>query len=426
MLGFTNYGTRTIAMCKNNEEERKKFSEIYLLQISCSAISILLFLITISLLKINIYYMLLQSLMIFSCLFDVTWYFFGKEDYKSTVIRNVIIKIITIIAILLFIKQKSDLPIYILIMSGSTFISQFILWIIIKEKRLFIRMNFKNAIKNHLKEVVLLFIPLLAMSVYHIMDKTMLGLLSTNRQSGLYYNSDKIASIPFGILNGLGIVLLSKASSIQKEEKSYKKNEQLLNLSIYSIMGACYALSFGIASISKDFIPFFFGKGYDECIVLVKYFTIIISIKCLSNILRMQFMIPFKKEKELTFCVTIGAIVNLIINFVLLYYFKMGALGTTIGTLISEFVVLIFQIIITCKTYNIIKSIIKSFNFIFIGIIMYYVVKLISTIDINIVAKLLIEISIGGIIYIFISYIYLKLTNSILLTYLNINRRVKK
>ena len=52
------------------------------------------------------------------------------------------------------------------------------------------------------------------MSVYHSMDKTMLGILSTYLQSGYYYNVDKVVNIPLGIIVGIGTVMLPRMSNL--------------------------------------------------------------------------------------------------------------------------------------------------------------------------------------------------------------------
>lgn len=55
----------------------------------------------------------------------------------------------------------------------------------------------------------------------------------------------------------------------------------------------------GISAISKEFTPFFFGKGYDECIRLIIALSPVLVIKGLSEIARMQYLIPNHKEKYL-------------------------------------------------------------------------------------------------------------------------------
>lgn len=54
--------------------------------------------------------------------------FFGLEQFKWTSIRNASIKILSVMAILLFVQEREDLYIYIFIMAFSILLSQIVLW----------------------------------------------------------------------------------------------------------------------------------------------------------------------------------------------------------------------------------------------------------------------------------------------------------
>lgn len=418
MLGFINYGTRTIASLNSANERKTAFSEIYALQLLCCGISLLLFIIILFFSKDKTIYLILQSFWILSCLFDVTWYFFGKEEFKITIIRNLIIKTLSIILIFILVKNSADLWKYIMIMSLGSLISQFSLWIISLKDIDFKSIRINNVIR-HLKPVLILFIPILAMSIYHIMDKTMLGMLSTTAESGYYYNADKIVNIPLGILTGIGTVMLSSITSLIS---SNKKNQAIIlfKKSIRYMLCISVALSFGVAAISNDFIPFFFGKGYESCTVIVKMLSIVIICKSLSDVLRTQYMIPFKQEKYFIIAVIFGSIVNLIFNLIFIYILKMGAIGATFGTVIAELFVCIMQLIFVNKFESIIKNVIKTIPFILIGLTMYFTIQIIAikVIGINIVIKIILEILTGGIVYLTLCFIYFALTKDEILNYI--------
>ena len=406
MLGFINYGTRTIATSKTYQDENKNFWSIYYLQIIFSTIATLLFIILFLIID-NEIILLLQIFWLISCFFDITWYFFGKEKFNITVTRNIIIKIITIIAIFIFVKNKNDLYKYVLIMSLSNLFSHFLLWLIAMKNVKKIPFN-KKEVFFHLKEVFILFIPVLAMSIYHIMDKTMLGFFSTSSQSGFYYNADKVVNIPLCIFTGIGTVMLANISSLISKNKIDIVYKTISN-SIKYILCLSIAMGIGLAAISDDFVPLFFGSGYDSCILLIKLFSIVIIIKSLSDIIRTQYMIPFKQEKLFIISVFIGAIVNFICNFIFIYVYKLGAFGATIGTIIAEFVVLLSQMFLIRKRFSVIKSLNVLYAYIPLGCIMYVIIKYISSFSFNNILKLIIEILFGGIIYLIGSFVYLYL-----------------
>lgn len=122
MLGLNNYGNRVVAKCRDDKEKlSKEFSSIYVFQVIMSILMIILYLIYIFICdKKYLIFSILQVLYVVSTLFDINWLFFGLEKFKLTIIRNVIIKVVSTIFIFLFIKKSEDLIIYTFILSISS------------------------------------------------------------------------------------------------------------------------------------------------------------------------------------------------------------------------------------------------------------------------------------------------------------------
>ena len=66
----------------------------------------------------------------------------------------------------------------------------------------------------HLKPVLVLFVPVLAYSIYKVMDKIMLGNIASYADVGYYQNAEKIINIPMGIITALGTVMLGNIPAI--------------------------------------------------------------------------------------------------------------------------------------------------------------------------------------------------------------------
>ena len=413
MLGVINYGTRSIAIYKRNKEERSiEFWNIYFLQYSVSLIALISYVIYILFfLKDNVIIAWFQIFYIIAAMFDISWVFFGMENFKITAKINTIIRIISVIVILTLVKSLDDLWIYTFIMSGSLFFGNILLWLflfkIIDIKKIK-NICFKGILK-HIKPNLILFIPLLAMSVYHIMDKTMLGLLSSYEQTGFYYNADKIINIPAGIITGIGTVMLPKMSTIINLGDKEKANK-IFKVSIEMIIMLAIAITFGISAISFKFIPFFFGKGFDECISLVIVLSPVIIIKGLSYTIRMQYLIPNFKEKIFIQSIFIGAIVNLVINIILIP--NLDAMGAVLGTLIAEFISCFWQYKFIYKDIKDRKLILNMYIYILFGMIMSSIIYFIGTmINDNLVA-IIVQFILGVIIYIGLCICYWILTKN--------------
>lgn len=418
MLGIVNYGTRAIAEKNNDFQERSRiFWEIYAIQFFFSVLMSAGYFLFYIFSKENRLIILLQGIAVFSCIFDIGWLFFGLEKFEITVKRNIIVRIMTVIITIVFVKNEGDLWKYVLILVMSTFINNIILWKFLGQFIHYIKPNFGNIIK-HFVPILVLFVPLLALSVYHLMDKTMLGMMSTFEESGYYYNADKIVNIPIGVLTGVGTVLLPRITSLLRQQRK-DEADQLFLVSLQGIIIASIAISFGIAAVAKEFIPFFFGGGYDSCILLAIVLSPVLVIKSVSLTFRNAYLIPNNRDKCFVCSVIAGAIANVISNYFLIP--RHGALGAVIGTLIAECVSLIWQIVGTRKEVKFAKTFLDSIVYLAIGFVMFFSVRWgASVFDTSNLIKLICEIPIGVVAYCVLTFLYLKLSKntSILMLFL--------
>lgn len=412
MLGTVNYGTRSIASFVENREKRSiSFWEIYEMQVMVTLCSIVLyFLYYFFVCKDNHLIVLIQSLTLVGCLLDINWLFFGCEQFKTTVTRNFFVRMATVVCILLFVKKEDDLWIYTLIMLLGTVISNGILWLYVSRLIDFKIIGLKKILK-HVKPNLILFVPILAMSVYHVMDRTMMGLLSTYEQSGYYYNADKIINIPLGILNGVGTVMLPRMTALF-EQKADKEAIKLFLLSIEGIIAVGTAITFGISAISPEFTPWFFGAGYEPCILLIVMLSPALLIKGISNTVRTQYLIPLHKEHILTKSVIYGALINLVINILLIP--KFGAIGAVIGTVAAELGACVVQLNAICKELYFGKNLIASVIYVLAGLVMLVVVRLISLLPIGGCMLLIIETLAGALTYSVICLTFWKVTKNLM------------
>lgn len=241
-------------------------------------------------------------------------------------------------------KNASDLSKYVVIMAFGMVLSNGVLWIFLLKDIGICRPKFCDVRKN-IKPVLILFIPVLAMSIFHIMDKTMVDLLSTEANSGYYYNVDRLVNLPLGLITGIGTVMMPRISKLAHEKDSFGTVALLKKSSELTIFLAS-AIAFGIGSISNTFVPVFFGAGYEPCILMLEIFVPIIIIKALSDFIRQQYLIPSKQDKLYITAVFLGAVVNIICNYFLIL--RYGALGAVFGVLITEALVLFIEIV-GCK-----------------------------------------------------------------------------
>lgn len=401
MLGVNNYGNRSIASTRDNVEERTKtFWSIYIFQIITSCIMIILYMVYIVFFCDNRIIGSIMYIYIFSCALDINWFFFGMEQFKLTTLRNMIVKFFSIIGIFVFVKKPSDVYLYAFIYVFSQMISQIVLWISIKNYVGMCKIQIKD-ITKHIKPNIILFIPLLAISLYKIMDKIMLGTIISKVEVGYYESSERVIQVPVALINSLGTVMLPRISNlIANNEK--EQSERYLKKSIVFAMFLSFSMGFGIMAVAKEFVPLFYGQGFEKCIIIFQILLPSCFFLAFANVIRTQYLIPNKMDKEFTISIFTGAIVNFCINIFLIP--GLGAIGASIGTLCAEASVCIMQCIFVRKRIcliNYLKDIIPCF---FSGFVMYLILY-----NISFSSKLLgliIKVLIGVVIYIGILFIY--------------------
>lgn len=405
LLGVATYGMRVIAQSKGIEAISKNFWEIYAFQSLSSIISIIVYIFFVFIFSGQYkLYLCIQILYILGEGLNISWLFFGLEKYKVTVIRSIIIKLATLICIFIFVKKNDDVWLYIFILSAGHFLSNLILWIPLKKYIIFTKIRFDSIIK-HIKPNLILFIPVAAASVYHVMDKTMLGMFSDAANSGYYYNADKLVNIPLTIITGCSNVFMSRIS-VLVGENNRKEVLKIQNESVNFGLCVISAVAFGVVAVSKQFVPWFFGKGFEPCIELISFFAVIIVVKTISIHTRAAFLIPEGNDSSYAKAVICGAVVNLIANYILIKVLNLGAKGATIGTLIAEVVVCLVQFIFMKQKESrnyCIRGILTGGIYIVFGMIMLFFVNIISIYFTNNLNNFLIiiqKIVVGAAIYI--------------------------
>jgi O-antigen/teichoic acid export membrane protein len=402
-LGMNLYGQREIAYNQNNKEKISKiFWELILLKCITMLFSIIIFyILCASHGDYALYYRILILQLISNCL-DISWFFQGLEEFKSLVAKNLFVKLISIVMIFTLIKGPNDVVKYIFIYTLSTLLGNISLWLNISKYINKVEIEKMNIVK-HIKPMLILFIPQIAIEIYTVLDKTMIGSITNNMSEvGYYEQTQKIVKILLTVITSMGIVMLPRIANCFAEEKKEKIKEYMKKTFEFAFFLA-FPMIFGIILVSNEFVPLFFGPGYDKVKIILPLMSLIILFIGLSNITGTQYLLPTKRQKEYTFSVIIGAIINFIFNLFLIHFYQ--SLGACIATIIAEFCVTIVQFYFIRKEINIMNVIRTSKNYFLAGSIMFIFVKIISLFMASNILCLLIQVILGCIIYFIILYI---------------------
>ncbi len=354
-LGITTYGRREVSYVQDNAAElNRRFWETKILQIITSSVVLFVYAIFVAFQSDRALYLALVFDILF-VLTDVTWYFQGIEDFGKIVIRNAVIKVVNIIFIFLMVKTRNDLVLYAVGNSAFLMLGNLIMW--------------PNLIKNiglphwsrirpfhDIGTVFSLFVPTVAIEVYTVLDKTMIGVITgDNFQNGYYEQAVKIAKVAMTIVTAVGPVIGSRIGRLFFDGEAS---------SMHSLMYKGYRLvwaigtpiCFGLIGTSSNFIPWFLGSGYDEVVGLLHILSFLILAIGINN-LTGCYLIVTKRERFYSFSVIVGAVLNFLLNS--LFIPKYRAFGASIASISAETAIAIVQLLYVRKELSI-KTILRS------------------------------------------------------------------
>lgn len=403
-IGVGLYGNRQIAFVRDNQVKMSKvFYEIFILRLLTICLAYLLF---VAFLTINgqyhAYY-LFQSIAIVAAAFDISWFFMGIENFKVTVLRNFIVQLLALFSIFLFVKSYNDLNIYILITVLSTLIGN--LTFFPSLHRYLVKVNYRELRPiKHLKQSLVMFIPQIAVQIYWVLNKTMLGSLDSVTSSGFFDQSDKIVKLVLAIASATGTVMLPRVANAFAH-REYSKIKEYTYAGFSFVSAISIPMMFGLIAITPKFVPLFFTSQFSDVIPVLMIESIAIIFIAWSNAIGNQYLLPTNQNKSYTVSVIIGAIVNLMLNIPLIIY--LGTVGASIATVISEMSVTMYQLFIIHKQLNLHTLFSDLSKYLIAGLVMFLIVFKISLLTPTSWIFILLEITVGIIIYV-VLLIFLK------------------
>ncbi len=372
-IGLSIYGQREIAYYREDLNKRSEiFWNLKVLSFITSLFSLLIYLIFGFYHKMNILYFIL-SLNIIAVVFDISWFFQGLEEFSKTVLRNTFCKIANIFFIYLFIKDPTDLALYTFGFCFFTLLGNISLWLYLPKYVNGIDLSKIKPFKDF-KVVLILFIPTIAVQIYTVLDKTMIGLITQDSfQNGYYEQAMKITKIVLALVNSLGAVMIPRIGfHYNRGEFDVIKTYMYRGYRFVFLIG--FPLCLGIVSVSSNFVPWFFGNGYNDVVPLLKILSFLIISIGMSNLTGMLYLIPTGREKFFTVSVIIGAIINFFLNLVLIPKFL--SIGAAIASLFAESLISIVQFYFVRDELNIKYILSSSIKYILSSIVMFIMLSI--------------------------------------------------
>lgn len=397
-LGVSMYGQREIAYKQSDKAARSKaFWEIIILRTITLSISILLFYLIYGRTgEYAIYYRIL-IIQLVANLFDISWLFQGIEEFDKTVVRNLIVKLLSLVLIFVVIKTPEDLWKYFAIYVGAELLGNMTLWLYLP--KYLEKINVKTLeIKKHIKPVITLFVPQIAIQIYTVLDKTMIGKITGDMvEVGYYEQAQKIVKATLTVTTALQTVMNSRIANAYAT-KNEKEVKECLEKSFNFIWLITVPMVFGLIAVATKFVPWYYGEGFEGVTNILIVTAPILIAMGISGVTGTQYLVQIGKQKEFTISVVCGAITNVIFNIILIHFFN--GVGAAMASVIAEIVIALVQLKYFKDQFKITEILKLGTKCVISGIVMFIFVKLLTDILPISIINTIIEVIVGGIIYI--------------------------
>ena len=344
-LGIPTYGIRACAKVRDNREELTRTAqELLIINLVMSAITYAVFFIALAfvprLQDEKTLYIIISFTIILNSI-GMEWLYKALEQYTYITLRSLIVKIAALIAMFLLVHQKSDYLIYGAISIFASSASN-IFNLINVRKYIDIKPIGKYNFKRHFKAIAVFFSMSCATTIYTNLDTVMLGFMKGDSDVGYYNAAVKIKSILVSIITSLGAVLLPRAS-YYVEHKLFDEFHRITKKAVSFVFITAMPLLVYFVMYAKEGIYFLSGEAYAGSIIPMQVIMPTLLFIGITNILGIQILVPLGKEKFVLYSEIIGAVIDIIINAILIP--ELASVGAAIGTLVAEFAVLIVQCI---------------------------------------------------------------------------------
>lgn len=365
VLGIPRYGIRMVAANRDNKEKLQTVvSELISLSFVATLIVCLLYIISLFVVREahqNYLLFIVTGITLFMAPLNIEWVFSGLEEYGYITLRALIIRILSIAALFIFVKEKNDLIIYAGISSLSKVITD--LWNLTKIVRMGIKPRLKICgLNKHLKQVLILFSANVAISIYTMLDTLMLGFFSNYEQVGFYSQTSHLSKTLLAIVTSLSAVAMPRMA-YYKKNGNLKELNRLANKSMSFVSFFSIPMAFGIMCLSPTFVPLFFGEKFVGATIPLQIICFLVVAIGMNDITGTQILISLGKDKQFLYSVLAGTLSNFTLNLFLIP--KWGAIGASIASVFAEFFILFVMLWFVYKytpvRFHIKSDILKSF-----------------------------------------------------------------
>lgn len=402
-LGLPSYGVREFAKIRDKIDKRNRlFTELLLINFISTTVTVILYL---GLLNINsnlsaeLPLYIVCGLSILFNYINIDWMYQGLEEYGYITSRSLLIKGVSLGALMFFVRTRQDYVVYALI-SALAAGGNYIFNVIYAKK--YIRVDFSDInIKKHIRPIILIASVIFFANVYNKIDITMLKILANDEAVGYYSYAQKMLNIVLTLANAITATMLPRLSFCY--ENSREDFYRLLNKGFSVLCFLSFPLTVGIFLVAPEAVELLYGSSFSPTARTIQLMSPLILIKGFGDLYCYQLVYSTKSEKIILPAALAASIINILFNAVLIPRLLQN--GAVIASITSELITNTIQFMYMKKKvkFNVnSKFLLMSFISTFamsLGILM------VQGIEMDKAGLLFCKIIIGGLIYLIVNLI---------------------
>ncbi|MFD1466123.1 oligosaccharide flippase family protein [Lapidilactobacillus mulanensis] len=403
LLGLNQFGVRTIAQAKADEIS-SKFRDLWIVQIATGALIVLIYMLATSIfLPYKIYFYLNIPYLIGYGL-DISWAYIGLGNVKKVVLRNSIVKILSVLLIFTLVHNPHDLWKYVTINSVGMLLANFVFIIDLKSIGIKLKeINWREVNKRYLRPLIVLAVPVVAAQLYTNIDSTIVGTFSGVTQLAYYDQSQKIARIILAILTSVSTVIMPKMAQLDQRGSQSKLFSLFKTSADYTLL---LSLLFSLILMvnTESFIPFFFGEAFTKMNFNMFFVSLIIIFIAYGGVFSTQLALSKGLYKEYTIPYVVGAVFSIVANLIVVPQFK--ADGGTVVIVTTEFIVCVLRIFLVRHAVDLKLLFKEHIKYVLVFLILLFAMRFVHIGAVGSFANLAITSIITGVLFILLLIVF--------------------
>ncbi|MBE6778487.1 MAG: flippase [Ruminococcaceae bacterium] len=368
-LGISSYGTREVSRAREDKHLASRlFWELSIIRLVSTLLCLIPYILYCLNRREDAAVAVACGITILSVGVDCTWFFQAMERFRTLMLRNFAVKAISVILIFLLVNDRDDLLLYALIQGGGILLSNLVLTGGLLRQLTFIPLR-RLRFRRHLRGTLVYFVPVIATSVYTVLDRAMLGLITQDMAANGYYErAHKIINIVMTVITSLNVVVGVRTSYLFAQHKTQEIRHHIYDTFRFMYMIA-FPMAAGLCACAANFVPWFYGEGSEQVVPLLILFSPLLFIIGTSNVLGSLLLTPGGKRGRSNRAILTGAVLNLILNLILIPLF--GVYGAVVASLAAETVISVLYLRFSCRFISVYRILYTGLRYLVLAAVMF-------------------------------------------------------